>query len=180
MSIVQTDDDTLLQEGQAAASRAALAGGVWKSPLTPTDEEVAALKDMQSYQVLKTYIKEEATNLRQCLSHHVMCAHLPEDYHLAKCGLDDTPLRNKEGMVRVKLYIPHAFEAGDGQSIEYTSGPHHKKRQAQEETCLEILALLLADEPRRVRMTVNQWRDGQKVVQQADAVSIERRAGLFL
>ena len=42
MSIAQTDgDDTLLREGQAAASGAALAGGVWKSPLTPTDEQVA-------------------------------------------------------------------------------------------------------------------------------------------
>ena len=165
MSIVQTDDDTLLQEGQAAASGAALAGGVWKSPLTPTDEQVAALKDMQSYQVLKTYIKEQAINVRGCLSHHVRCAHLPDVYHLKKRGLDDRPLRiHEEGMVAIKLYIPNAFQAGDGQFIDYTSGPHRNKSQAQEEACLEILALLLAVAPRNLITTVNQWRDGQKVV----------------
>ena len=112
MSIAQTDgDDTLLREGQAAASGAALAGGVWKSPLTPTDEQVAALKDMQSYQVLKTYIKEEAKNLRLCLSHHVQCAHLPEEYNLKKCGFGEPPLRVDQDLVAVKLYIPHAWEA---------------------------------------------------------------------
>ena len=181
MSIVHTDDDTLLQEGQAAASGAALAGGVWKSPLTPTDGQVAALKDMQSYQVLKTYIKEQAINVRGCLSHHVRCAHLPDDYHLKKCGLDDTPLRiHEEGMVAIKLYIPNAFQAGDGQFIDYTSGPHRNKLQAQAEACLEILALLLAVAPRNVITTVNQWRDGEKVVRQADAVCNERRAALHL
>ena len=40
-------------QAQREASSAALAGGDWMSPLTPTENEVAAVKDTRSFQDLK-------------------------------------------------------------------------------------------------------------------------------
>ena len=131
--------------------------GLWEPCMTM--ECLSGLHQQDVWRIFCNMLRKELnTGARQALAFHTTTACQPQKAagpagSLAACGLDDDRRRQDQQAGQWQhhreLKLPASYEAGDNLALEYKSLTFTTAKEAKGETCVELLAFLLINAPKK-------------------------------